>query len=202
MLLSPLARTVNSTPSLLPAREALVYAWAMDREARIAESAMRLRALINKLFPKAAADVIGYVLGRRAAFALRGRPWDLYRRFLLRFPYPQRQHEIEHLCAQMLGVEQRVSLRDGWREEVSPQFGDRGPLSITGFHQVLDVSSRPAEESCDHASAMPTFDAQAAEGLGAREVRLRWPRFEGSCPTCGARVLCYASFEHYLAGDW
>lgn len=64
------------------------------------------------------------------------------------------------------------------------------------------VSSRPAEESCDHASAMPTFDAQAAEGLGAREVRLRWPRFEGSCPTCGARVLCYASFEHYLAGDW
>ena len=147
----------------------------MDREARIAESALRLMALINKLFPKGAADVIGYVLGRRVAFALRGRPWDLYRRFLLRFPYPQRQHEIEHLCAQMLGVEQRVSLRDGWREEVSPQFGDRGPLSITGFHQVLEqilaasmgveddvaltILPFPGEPLDEHALPVPFFSA-------------------------------------------
>lgn len=109
----------------------------MDLEARIAQSALRLRALINKLFPKAADDVIAYVLGRRVTFALRGSGWNLYRHFTLRFPYPQRQHEIEHLCATALGVEQRVSLRDGWREELSPQFGDRGPISLMGFHQIL-----------------------------------------------------------------
>lgn len=58
-----------------------------------------------------------------------------------------------------------------------------------------------APEHCDHAAAAPEFDAEAAEGLSAYEVRLRWPR--GSrCPTCGQTGIFYASFEHYLAGDW
>ena len=48
----------------------------------------------------------------------------------------------------------------------------------------------------------PTFDPVAAQHLSAEEVRRRWPRTQGTCLDGGATVLAYASFEHYIAGDW
>ena len=57
-----------------------------------------------------------------------------------------------------------------------------------------------------------TFDEEAARGLSSDEVRRRWPRgwfWDGApCPLgCGYGVgsngsIYYASFMHYLAGDW
>jgi hypothetical protein len=63
---------------------------------------------------------------------------------------------------------------------------------------------KAAEESrasdCDHGV---TFDADAARGLGTREIRERWPRLFGPCPKgCGFNGIGYADFTHYLAGDW
>lgn len=56
---------------------------------------------------------------------------------------------------------------------------------------------------CDHADiARPAFDAEAARGLEAEEVRRRWPRGHAVCPRCGTLVISYASAEHYIAGDW
>jgi hypothetical protein len=52
---------------------------------------------------------------------------------------------------------------------------------------------------CDHGV---TFDPEAARGLPAAEVRERWPRFFGTCPTCGWEGIAYASREHYYSGDW
>jgi hypothetical protein len=70
---------------------------------------------------------------------------------------------------------------------------------------------------CDHGV---TFDLEAARKLledwepdspaafimgppGAREVRKRWPRLDGTCPKgCGYHGIAYASFEHYTYGDW
>ncbi len=59
-----------------------------------------------------------------------------------------------------------------------------------------------ADRKCKHESAMPQFDEQAAAGLDADEVRKRWPRFFGNCPDCGEQLIAYASFHHYIAGDW
>lgn len=57
-------------------------------------------------------------------------------------------------------------------------------------------------ERCDHSIATPTFDERAAEGLSSSEIRKRWPRFMGSCPSCGEPVILYASLSHFLEGDW
>jgi hypothetical protein len=53
---------------------------------------------------------------------------------------------------------------------------------------------------CDHGV---TFDEVAARGLDAHEVRKRWPRLGGNCKLgCGYNGIYYASFMHYLMGDW
>ena len=55
--------------------------------------------------------------------------------------------------------------------------------------------------TCQHDRASPTFDEDAARDLSAREVRKRWPRWS-YCPLCGTRITLYASYAHYIAGDW
>jgi len=55
-------------------------------------------------------------------------------------------------------------------------------------------------EACDHGV---TFDEEAAKGLSASEVRRRWPRMHGLCPKgCGFNGIAYASYAHYIFGDW
>lgn len=50
----------------------------------------------------------------------------------------------------------------------------------------------------------PAFDLEAFQKglLTSETVRRRWPRFSGYCPACGFYGDAYASFEHYIAGDW
>lgn len=55
---------------------------------------------------------------------------------------------------------------------------------------------------CEHEAIAVTFDKEAARDLSTTEIRERWPRFLGNCPTCGERLIKYASYEHYLYGDW
>ncbi len=56
--------------------------------------------------------------------------------------------------------------------------------------------------SCDGRSLpVVEFDEEAARGLSASEVRKRWPRFQGHC-LCGVSHICYASWMHYVMGDW
>lgn len=68
---------------------------------------------------------------------------------------------------------------------------------------ILDEHGDPYRKSaapCDHGV---TFDSEAAHGLPSYEVRQRWPRGFGPCPKgCGFTGIAYASFEHYVAGDW
>lgn len=78
------------------------------------------------------------------------------------------------------------------------------PVSILDEHgDPYRKSAAPCDQSaapCDHGIA---FDSVAARGLSAHEVRTRWPRLFGTCPKgCGFSGLGYASFEHYVAGDW
>ena len=69
---------------------------------------------------------------------------------------------------------------------------------------ILDQHGQPAVQTpaCAHAGAIVSFDYAAAAGLDEREIRRRWPRFMGRCPDCAGFVIKYASWEHYIAGDW
>lgn len=55
---------------------------------------------------------------------------------------------------------------------------------------------------CKHESVKVEFDEEAAKGLDVYEIRKRWPRFSGNCPSCGELLIKYASVDHYRYGDW
>lgn len=98
-----------------------------------------------------------------------------------------------------------------WRNEAS-NIRSEHPFSSSGVYflkaDVLDrcadeldnVLAKGTEVECNHGV---TFDEDAARGLSAEEVRKRWPRLAAGCPFgCGFRGIYYASYAHYLCGDW
>ena len=71
---------------------------------------------------------------------------------------------------------------------------------VTEELHALDRDLRADEDRCEHGV---TFDAEAAKGLSADEVRRRWPRLRGLCPKgCGFNGFAYASLVHFGMGDW
>lgn len=60
------------------------------------------------------------------------------------------------------------------------------------------------EEQFNCKDCLPEFDVDTAKTLNGNcyEIRHRWPRFSGECTTCGYSGIRYASYEHYLMGDW
>lgn len=48
----------------------------------------------------------------------------------------------------------------------------------------------------------PAFDLEAAKLTSSDVIRMRWPRFDGTCSVCGYSGIAYASYEHYVYGDW
>ena len=66
----------------------------------------------------------------------------------------------------------------------------------------VDVLAALARIKCTHPSVVPEFDEQAAMGLSTDEIKRRWPRYFGPCSSCDFNGVLYASYAHYLAGDW
>jgi hypothetical protein len=69
-----------------------------------------------------------------------------------------------------------------------------------GRHTVTCV--RCASLECDHGVG---FDKDMAERfkMTSNQIRSRWPRLEGTCRKgCGYHGIAYASYEHYIWGDW
>lgn len=107
---------------------------------------------------------------------------------------------------------------DGWLKVT------KGRGSPDVGHRSLPVANEVNAEECKHVRALPTFDLEAAKALKEnckhppnpdpidgpfgicgdcnREIRKRWPRFDGECPDCGKHLIAYASSEHYIFGDW
>lgn len=53
---------------------------------------------------------------------------------------------------------------------------------------------------CDHGVS---FDEARARLLNAHQVRKQWPRLDGPCSKgCGYDGIFYASYTHYIYGDW
>ena len=87
----------------------------------------------------------------------------------------------------------------------------------TGLTERLEAIASENSSRCDHGVM---FDADAARELSngwkpesvaafimgdpsASAIRKRWPRLNGVCPKgCGFHGIAYASYEHYIAGDW
>ena len=55
---------------------------------------------------------------------------------------------------------------------------------------------------CEHAQHVPAFDAEACRYLSPEQVRGQYPRYQGVCTACHARIILYASLEHFFAGGW
>lgn len=56
--------------------------------------------------------------------------------------------------------------------------------------------------ACDHGVTFWHEEAKRLN-LSARQVRERWPRLFGDCPKgCGFHGIAYASYAHFIYGDW
>lgn len=65
------------------------------------------------------------------------------------------------------------------------------------------VLKLPEQEHCDHGVVFDEEEFKKNPGMSASEVKKRWPRGWGPCPKgCGFNGIAYASFLHYIAGDW
>jgi hypothetical protein len=67
-----------------------------------------------------------------------------------------------------------------------------------------DLAIKIADELlCDHGVVFDEAEYKKHPNMSAAEVRKRWPRGWGPCPKgCGFNGIAYASFMHYIAGDW
>lgn len=55
---------------------------------------------------------------------------------------------------------------------------------------------------CEHDDCKVEFDERECIDKDRDYVRKHYPRFYGECPDCGASIIRYASFLHYIMGDW
>jgi hypothetical protein len=88
-----------------------------------------------------------------------------------------------------------------------PEHDERTKMLRDG--PALPASTVPATatineaDSCDHGTSEIPFDEAAASTMDSYDVRERWPRRDGPCPKdCGWNGIAYASYAHYIAGDW
>jgi hypothetical protein len=66
---------------------------------------------------------------------------------------------------------------------------------------MAETTTQPA--TCTHPKCVPHFNEDDAKAMkNWREVRKAFPRFEGKCPDCGVQLIAYASYAHYVYGDW
>jgi hypothetical protein len=87
---------------------------------------------------------------------------------------------------------------DKWLEEMRQESVDRVEKNRLEYEAYL------AAGGCAHSKCIPIYDSERVRKkiMSAEEVRRLYPRFFGNCPDCGQQLIQYASFEHYLAGDW
>lgn len=93
-------------------------------------------------------------------------------------------------------------------------------MSESEVDEALKKIAEEAQSKCDHGV---TFDEEEAKKLleapapssgdpaldfimghpATAEIRKRWPRLSGHCPKgCGFYGAAYASYAHYIYGDW
>lgn len=71
---------------------------------------------------------------------------------------------------------------------------------------ILQISEAELPETvcaCGHpfAEPPPIFPTDYT-GLSVQEIREKYPRVTSTCASCGTTTVRYASYLHYIAGDW
>lgn len=98
--------------------------------------------------------------------------------------YKEHRERIYELFPQLKELEQRFQEFDKRMEADKKKWAEENP----------------EQAACDHGV---TFDYETAKNLDANQVRKRWPRLMGPCPKgCGFDGIGYASYAHYICGDW
>jgi hypothetical protein len=65
------------------------------------------------------------------------------------------------------------------------------------------AEENPVQAACDHGVVFDEEEYKKVGNMSDTEVRKRWPRLMGACPKgCGFNGIGYASYLHYIAGDW
>jgi len=93
-------------------------------------------------------------------------------------------------------------------------------MSESEVDEALSKIAEEAQSKCDHGV---TFDEEEAKKLleapspssgdpsldfimghpASTDIRKRWPGLSGLCPKgCGYNGIAYASYAHYIYGDW
>jgi NTP pyrophosphatase (non-canonical NTP hydrolase) len=127
--------------------------------------------------------------------------------------------EVQQVCGKLMGTRGAENHWDGTNLKVRLEQEIADLMAACNFvvtHCGLDpvaVSKRITDKvgtfdnwhesglrGCNHGI---TFDYKASHGLEASEIKKRWPRLSGTCPKgCGYHGIYYASYEHYIMGDW
>lgn len=62
------------------------------------------------------------------------------------------------------------------------------------------ITEEDEKNKCDHGII---FDEEKSKTMDEYGVRKNYPRLFGVCPKgCGFNGIGYASYSHYIAGDW
>ncbi len=86
--------------------------------------------------------------------------------------------------------------------ELAQLSQDAGGYDLPGSApDSIEAAVVESRTGCDHGIV---FDEEAAKTIScANEVKRRFPRLFGLCPLgCGYDGIYYASYAHYILGDW
>lgn len=69
--------------------------------------------------------------------------------------------------------------------------------------EIAYIDKPGDNEPCTHRRLpLPIFDEKKARRMTRAEIKRNYPRTAAVCPDCGNTVVLYASYVHYIAGDW
>lgn len=67
----------------------------------------------------------------------------------------------------------------------------------------LEAAKKILEETAEDKSDDPALDFIMGPVNATAKIKKLWPRLGGKCPKgCGYNGIAYASYEHYIYGDW
>jgi hypothetical protein len=112
--------------------------------------------------------------------------------------FPSIQESIENL--RKFGEELNKA-----NEDAHKKWAEENPEQAACTHGIM-FDKEAAQKMLDEATVDPNLSPDVAFIMGSpahSKIRKRWPRLSGPCPKgCGYNGIAYASYEHYIYGDW